>query len=233
MTETLVEIKNLSKKYGNGIVAIDDVSLTLPPGKIVGLLGPNGSGKTTLIKMLTGLLVPTAGEIHIHGHAPGPITKAAVSYLPEKSYLPEHMKVRDIIAYFGDFYADFSSSKAEAMLSALHISTDADLKTLSKGTREKVQLILVMSRGAKLFILDEPIAGVDPAARDVIIKTIIANFNEQQTILLSTHIITDIENVLDDVVFLKEGRVILHSTVEEIREDKGQSVDAYFREVYS
>ena len=230
---TLVEISNLTKKYHYGTIAVKDVSLKLEPGKIIGLLGPNGSGKTTLIKMLNGLLTPTAGAIYIDGNAPGELTKAVVSYLPEHTYLPENMKVKDIIEYFSDFYADFKPERAMEMLKSLNIQEDAYMKTLSKGTKEKVQLILVMSRNAKLYVLDEPIAGVDPAARDYIIRTIISNYDENATILLSTHIITDIENVLDEVIILEKGTALIHATVEEIREQKGKSVDAYFREVFA
>ncbi|MCL2719236.1 MAG: ABC transporter ATP-binding protein [Lachnospiraceae bacterium] len=233
MTKTLVEINNLTKKYPAGPIAVKDISLTLEPGKIIGLLGPNGSGKTTLIKMLNGLLKPSAGTILIDGNSPGEVTKGAVSYLPEFTYLPENMKVNEIIEYFADFYADFKTERALKMLESLQIEPNANMKTLSKGTKEKVQLILVMSRDAKLYILDEPIAGVDPAARDYIIKTILANYNENATILLSTHIITDIENILDEVILLEKGTVIIHTTVEEIREQKGKSVDTYFREVFA
>ncbi|MCL2052233.1 MAG: ABC transporter ATP-binding protein [Lachnospiraceae bacterium] len=232
-TVSLVRLKNLSKKYPAGPMAVNDVSLRLESGKIIGLLGPNGSGKTTLIKMLNGLLKPSSGTILIDGNRPGEVTKKIVSYLPEHTYLPENMKVKDVIEYFADFYADFKTERAYEMLSSLQIGQNSYLKTLSKGTKEKVQLILVMSRDAKLFILDEPIAGVDPAARDYIIKTILANYNENATILLSTHIITDIENILDEVVILENGKAIVHSTVEEIREQKGKSIDAYFREVFS
>ena len=233
MTNTLAEIKNLTKRYPGGVLAIDNINLTLSAGKIIGLLGPNGSGKTTLIKILNGLLQPNSGAVAICGYVPGPETKAVISYLPEKTYLPDNMKVEDILEYFADFYEDFKPGTARAMLKNLGIDPNASLKTLSKGTREKVQLILVMSRDAKLFILDEPIAGVDPAARDYIIKTIITNYNENATVLLSTHIITDIENVLDEVIFLRNGQIVLHTTVEDVREQKGKSVDAYFREVFA
>ncbi len=228
----LVELRNLTKKYKNGPVAVNNISLTLERGRIIGLLGPNGSGKTTLIKMLNGLLCPTEGTIAISGHAPGVESKSKVSYLPEKTYLPDSMKVGGVVDYFAKFYDDFRKERAYAMFQSLNIALSAPLKTLSKGTKEKVQLILVMSRDAELFILDEPIAGVDPAARDYIIKTIISNYNENATILLSTHIISDIENILDEVIFLRHGQVIIKSTVEDIRINKGKSVDAYFREVF-
>ena len=233
MPKPLVELTGLTKKYFTGPKAVNDVTLKLEPGKIIGLLGPNASGKTTLIKMLNGLLMPSAGTILIDGNPPGEATKGIVSYLPEQTYLPDTMNVKEVIEYFTDFYADFRPERATEMLKSLNIAEDAVLKRLSKGTKEKVQLILVMSRDAKLFILDEPIAGVDPAARDYIIKTIISNYNENATILLSTHIITDIENVLDEVIFLRNGKVALQATVEEIREQKGKSVDAYFREVFA
>lgn len=228
----LVELVNLTKKYKNGPVAVNNISLTMARGRIIGLLGPNGSGKTTMIKMLNGLLSPTDGAITINGHVPGVETKKKVSYLPEKTYLPDSMKVSGVVDYFAEFYEDFRKDRAYEMFQSLNIALNAPLKTLSKGTKEKVQLILVMSRDADLFILDEPIAGVDPAARDYIIKTIISNYNENATILLSTHIISDIENILDEVIFLRHGQVILQSTVEDIRINKGKSVDAYFREVF-
>ncbi len=229
----LVNVSNLTMVYDKRKTALNDLSLTIPRGKIVGLLGPNGSGKTTLIKILNGLLCPTSGTALINGSKPGPETKARVSYLPERTYLQTGMKVKELIAYFTDFYADFKPERAREMLTSLGINEDDRIKTLSKGTREKVQLILVMSRDADLFILDEPIAGVDPAARDYIIKTIITNYNENATVLLSTHLISDIENILDEVIFIKNGNLILQATVEEIREQKGKSVDAYFREVFA
>ncbi|MDR2888428.1 MAG: ABC transporter ATP-binding protein [Lachnospiraceae bacterium] len=229
----LVEIQNLTKKYADGPVAINNISLAIGRGRIIGLLGPNGSGKTTLIKMMNGLLNPTNGTIAINGAAPGVATKKRVSYLPDKTYLPTNLNVSQIIDYYADFYEDFKKERAYTMLQSLNISLDSRLKTLSKGTQEKVQLILVMSRDADLFILDEPIAGVDPAARDYILKTIITNYNENATILLSTHLITDIENILDEVIFLRHGQVLLTATVEDIRAKKGKSVDAYFREVFA
>ena len=228
----ILECRNLSKKYGNHFYALDDLSLSLDSGQIVGLLGPNGSGKTTLIKLINGLLNPSSGEVLIDGKAPGVDTKKIVSYLPERTYLDESMKVRDIIRFFADFYDNFITDRAYQMLSDLEISADARLRTLSKGTKEKVQLILVMSRDAKLYILDEPIGGVDPAARDYILHTILANYNEESTILLSTHLIHDIENILDRVVFLKEGRLAMNAPVDDIRMEQGRSVDTLFREVF-
>ena len=229
----LVEIHNLTKSYDKRKEALHDLTLTLPRGRIVGLLGPNGSGKTTLIKLLNGLLVPDGGEILIDGEKPGPSTKAKVSYLPERTYLKNGATIRELLSYFQDFYEDFRTDRAREMLAALRIEENARIRALSKGTREKVQRILVMSRDASLYILDEPIAGVDPAARDYILRTIITNYNENATVLISTHLITDIENILDEVVFMKEGRLLLQTSVEEIREEKGKSVDAYFREVFA
>lgn len=229
----LVEIHNLTKSYDKRKEALHDLTLTLPRGRIVGLLGPNGSGKTTLIKLLNGLLVPDGGEILIDGEKPGPSTKAKVSYLPERTYLKNGATIRELLSYFQDFYEDFRTDRAREMLAALRIEENARIRALSKGTREKVQLILVMSRDASLYILDEPIAGVDPAARDYILRTIITNYNENATVLISTHLITDIENILDEVIFMKEGRLLLQASVEEIREEKGKSVDAYFREVFA
>ncbi|HJH48743.1 ABC transporter ATP-binding protein [Merdimonas faecis] len=228
----ILECRNLSKKYGNHFFALNDLTLSLDSGQIVGLLGPNGSGKTTLIKLINGLLNPSSGEVLIDGKAPGVDTKKIVSYLPERTYLDESMKVRDIIRFFADFYDNFITDRAYQMLSDLEISADARLRTLSKGTKEKVQLILVMSRDAKLYILDEPIGGVDPAARDYILHTILANYNEESTILLSTHLIHDIENILDRVVFLKEGRLAMNAPVDDIRMEQGRSVDTLFREVF-
>lgn len=229
----LVEISGLTKVYEGRKLAVNNMNLSIPRGKIIGLLGPNGSGKTTLIKMMNGLLTPTAGTILINGHEIGIESKKKIAYLPEKTYLQNSMKVYELVDFFADFYEDFAKDRAYAMLQSLNIDSKAKLKTLSKGTKEKVQLILVMSRDADLFILDEPIAGVDPAARDYILKTIITNYNENATILLSTHLISDIENILDDVIFIRDGQVVLCSTVENIREEKGKSVDAFFREVFA
>ncbi|MBO5055617.1 MAG: ABC transporter ATP-binding protein [Lachnospiraceae bacterium] len=229
----LVEVRNLTKVYDKKKTALQNLNLTITRGKIIGLLGPNGSGKTTLIKILNGLLNPTEGEVLINGNKPGPASKAHVSYLPERTYFQNSMKVRELIEYFTDFYEDFRPERAREMLASLNINENDRIKTLSKGTREKVQLILVMSREADLYILDEPIAGVDPAARDYIIRTIITNYNENATVLLSTHLISDIENILDEVIFIKEGHLVLQSTVEDIRMIQGKSVDSYFREVFA
>ena len=229
----LVEFSIFTMVYYMNWTALDGLNLVIPRGKIVGLLGPNGSGKTTLIKILNGLLVPTGGQVLINGLAPGAQTKARISYLPERTYFQNSMRVKELLEYFADFYEDFRMERAREMLLSLHINENDRIKTLSKGTREKVQLILVMSRDADLYVLDEPIAGVDPAARDYIIKTIIKNYNEKATVLLSTHLISDIENILDEVIFIREGRLLLQTTVEEIREVKGKSVDSYFREVFA
>lgn len=231
MSECLLQCKGLSKFYG-GIRALDNVNLEIGKGKIVGLLGPNGSGKTTLMKVLNGLLIPASGEALIDGQKPGVYTKSIISYLPDKMYFAEWMKVSDLLDFFGDFYADFDRKKAEEMCGRLNISMKQKMKTLSKGTKEKVQLILVMSRSAKLYLLDEPIAGVDPAARDYILDTILTNYNEDGTVLISTHLITDIEKVLDEAVFICNGKIMRHDTVDDIREKTGLSVDELFRKEF-
>lgn len=227
----ILECKDLTKRYGSK-TALDQISFSLMPGKIIGLLGPNGSGKTTLIKLLNGLLVPTEGHIFIAGLTPGVETKKFVSYLPERTYLNSWMKVCDIIDYFQDFYEDFDKVRAYDMLKRLNINPSDRLRTMSKGTKEKVQLILVMSRRARLYCLDEPIAGVDPAARDYILSTIIQNYDENATIIISTHLISDVENILDDVVFIQNGHIRMVDSVENIRFNQGKSVDALFREVF-
>ena len=227
----ILECNGLTKAFGNK-KALSDINFTLERGQIVGLLGPNGSGKTTLIKLANDLLTPSAGEIRIAGVKPGVETKRIVSYLPEKTYLNDWMRVHQIIGLFSDFYKDFKPEKAYDMLKRLNINANDRLKTMSKGTKEKVQLILVMSREAELYLLDEPIGGVDPAARDYILETIINNYNEKATIVISTHLISDIEKVLDRVIFINEGKVVLTSSVDEIRDEKGKSVDALFREVF-
>lgn len=229
----LVEMKDLCKAYQKDYFAVNHVNLILPKGKIIGLLGPNGSGKTTLIKMLNGLLTPTQGTIEINGMPVGVETKAHVAYLPDRTYLAGGQKISEVLNFFQDFYKDFSREKALEMLQSLGIDENARMKTLSKGTREKVQLILVMSRQADLYVLDEPIAGVDPAARDYILRTIINNYNPEATVLISTHLISDIEQVLDEVIFMKYGQIALYTSVDHIREEKGKSVDAYFREVFA
>lgn len=228
---TLLKCENLTKKYGN-LVALDSINISLESGKIVGLLGPNGSGKTTLIKLINGLLTPTSGDIEVCGHKPGVESRKKVAYLPDNSYLNSWMTVEQIVNYFIDFYDDFRPDLAYEMFEKLDISPKKKLKTLSKGNKEKVCLILVMSRNAELYVLDEPIAGVDPAARDYVISTIINNYNPDATVLISTHLISDIEQVLDEVIFIQNGNITLQKTVDEIREENGKSVDELFREVF-
>lgn len=227
----LLRCEHLTKQFGK-TTALNGVNFTLDSGKIVGILGPNGSGKTTLIKIINGLLTPTSGEVYIEGEKPGPSTKAKVAYLPDNVYLNTWMTVEQIVAYFADFYADFSSERAFEMLNRLGISPKRRLKTLSKGNKEKVCLILVMSRQAKLYVLDEPIAGVDPAARDYVISTIINNYNPEATVLISTHLIADVEQVLDEVLFIRDGYLVMQKSVEDIRAEEGKSVDELFREVF-
>lgn len=228
---TILSTKNLTKSYGKK-TALSQINMEIPRGRIIGLLGPNGSGKSTFIKLAAGLLVPTDGEITIAGDAPGVNTKAKVSYLSERTYLNDWMRVSEIIAFFEDFYTDFNRIKAENMLKDLNINPDDRLKTMSKGTKEKVQLILVMSRQAQLYLLDEPIGGVDPAARDYILNTIITNYKEDASVIISTHLIADIEQILDEIIFINQGELVLSSSVDEIRETHNQSVDGLFREVF-
>ena len=227
----ILECQRLTKKYGS-FFALSELTLSLDRGQIAGLLGPNGSGKTTLIKLANGLLNPTDGHIMINGLAPGTESKKIVSYLPDRSFFSEHMKVKEIISYYTDFYDNFSTDRASKMLDTLEIDINSRFSALSKGTKEKVQLVLVMSRDADLYILDEPIGGVDPAARDYILQTILTNYNENATVLISTHLISDIENVLDRVIFLRNGQLALNETVDDIRLKYGKSVDALFREVF-
>ena len=231
MNEYILQCNELTKKFGSK-TALSKIDIKLKRGKITGLLGPNGSGKTTLIKLANGLLHPDGGEILIDGKTPGAESKAIVSYLPEKTYLNDYMTVKEIIQFFCDFYSDFDKSRALDMLARLGINENDKLKTMSKGTKEKVQLILVMSRRAQIYFLDEPIAGVDPAARDYILETIITNYDENAAIVISTHLIADVEKVLDEVIFLKYGEIAMHKSVDEIREDEGKSVDMLFREVF-
>ena len=225
------ECKSLCKRYGN-VQALDNVSFVVEPGRVVGLLGPNGSGKTTLIKLANGLLTPTGGELLINGQKPGKASRAQVSYLPDRPCLPEWMSAEKLLNMFADFYADFQRDKAQEMLEKLGIDPKQKIKQMSKGTREKVQLILVMSRKAELYLLDEPIGGVDPATRDYILETIIRNYNPSASVVISTHLIADVEQVLDDVIFINHGQIVLRSSVDDIREQQGKSVDAYFREVF-
>ena len=229
--KAILECQRLTKRYGN-FFALSDLSFTLERGQIIGLLGPNGSGKTTLIKLINGLLVPSDGQIAVNGCAPGVESKKIVSYLPDRDCLPSQIRVKDALTLYSDFYSDFSMERAAQMLDALEIDRHSRLSALSKGTKEKVQLILVMSRDAQLYVLDEPIGGVDPAARDYILRTILTNYSENATILISTHLISDIENVLDHVLFLKAGHLVLNEAVDEVRTKYGKSVDSLFREVF-
>lgn len=232
MSNNIVEISGMSKGYGISKTVFQDLNLNLESGKIIGLLGPNGSGKTTLIKTLAGLLKQDAGSVLIDGKQIGPETKAVVSYLPERTYFNEYLSVRSLVNMFKDFYADFDEERAYHMMELLSIDPNMMLKRLSKGNKEKVQLIMVMSRRAKLYLLDEPIAGVDPAARDYILQTILTNYDATSTIMISTHLIQDIENILDDVIFIKEGKIVCHQAADEMRQQKGQSIDEIFREVF-
>ncbi|WP_018366044.1 ABC transporter ATP-binding protein [Streptococcus didelphis] len=225
----LLQLHHVSKSYKRKTV-IDDLTLTIPSGKIIGLLGPNGSGKTTLIKLINGLLQPNKGDIVIDGFRPSIETKKIISYLPDTTYLRDEMKISDLVDYFSDFYPDFDKAKAHSLFRDLHLELNERLKNLSKGNKEKVQLILVMSRKAKLYILDEPIGGVDPAARDYILKTIINNYCEDSSVLISTHLISDIEPILDEVIFLKDGKVALTGNADDLRETYNQSIDSLFRE---
>ena len=231
MTEFVLECTGVSKKYGKKEV-LKNINLQLERGKIIGLLGPNGSGKTTLIKIINGLLTADEGDIKVSGEQIGIESKKIISYLPDRTYLADWMKVKDIVGMFDDFYKDFSREKAEDMLKRLDINEDDRLKTLSKGNKEKVQLILVMSRQAQLYLLDEPIGGVDPAARDYILNTIITNYNPDASVVISTHLISDVEKVLDEAIFINNGEIVLHESVDDIREKYSTSVDGYFREVF-
>ena len=229
--DTLLEARGLKKSYGN-VAALKGIDLRLMSGRIVGLLGPNGSGKTTLIKIACRLLQPTEGQILIDGEAPGPVSKSKIAYLPDKDFLPDWMKTRQLLQFYEDFYADFDRNRALEMLSSLEIPENMTLRKMSKGTKEKMQLILTMSRRARIYLLDEPIAGVDPAARDYILRTIISNYEENALVMISTHLIADVESVLDEAVFLKKGEIVLHKPTDQIREETGKSVDEYFREVF-
>lgn len=229
---TILETKDLSKRFGS-TAALDKVSISIESGKITGLLGPNGSGKTTLLKIVSGLLYPTGGSCLISGIAPCKKTKASVAFLPDRNCLPDWMNTAKLFDYFEDFYPDFNREKAERMAGELGIDPKHSLKHMSKGTREKLQLITVMSRSAKLYLLDEPLSGVDPATRDYILNTIITNYNPDAAVVISTHLIADIENILDDVIFINKGSIVLSSAVDRIREEHGKSVDEYFREVFA
>ncbi|WP_418566325.1 ABC transporter ATP-binding protein [Peptacetobacter sp.] len=231
MENTIIKLDNVVKRYSKK-EALKGINLEIPKGKIVGLLGPNGSGKSTMIKLLNGLLQPDEGTIEIAGMKPSIETKKIVSYLPERTYLSEWMKMKDLLKFFSDFYEDFDLEKAEEMIEALNINVDEKIKDMSKGTKEKVQLILVMSRNADVYILDEPIGGVDPAARSFIMRTILQNFSEESTLIIATHLISEIENICDEIIFLSYGEIKLQGNVDEIREEKGKSIDALFREEF-
>lgn len=228
----ILEFKNLSKAYVKGINVISNLNLEIPQGRIIGLLGPNGCGKSTMIKMIAGLLQPTSGEILVNSKAVGEETCADISYLPERTYFTASMKVKDIVDYFADFYKDFDKDRALKLLKDLNVDIEAKLKKLSKGTKEKVQLVLVMSRQAKLYLLDEPIAGVDPAARDLIFKLILDNYNKEATILISTHLIADAEGILDNFMFIKKGQIVKFGIVKTIKEETGKTLDEIFREEF-
>lgn len=227
----LLRCDGITKKYGP-LIALNNIDLSIEGGRIIGLLGPNGSGKTTLIKLINGLLTPTSGSLTVCGGAPGVETKKVVAYLPDSNYLNSWMTVGQLVDMFCDFYEDFRRDTAIEMLTRLGITTGVRLKTLSKGNKEKVSLILVMSRSAKLYVLDEPIAGVDQATRDYIISTIIGNYNPEASVIISTHLISDIEQVLDEVIFINNGNIVLHKSVDAIREESGKSADELFREVF-
>lgn len=229
--KNIVEIKNLTKKYSNKI-ALNNISLNIEEGKVVGILGPNGSGKTTLIKILTGLLRQTSGEVLIDGHKIGVHTKRVVSYLPDRNFLYKWMKIKDALDFFKDFYSDFDEAKFEELLEFMKLDKNMKIDTLSKGMHEKLNLSLVLSRNAKLYVLDEPIAGVDPVARDQILNAIINNYNEKSSMIITTHLVRDMENILDEVVFLKEGNVILQGSAEDLREERGKQIDDIYKEIF-
>lgn len=227
----IFECRALEKRYG-AAMALDHIDLALEPGRIVGLLGPNGSGKSTLVKLAMGLLQPTSGEVLIGGQAPSPQTNAVVSYLPDRITLSPWMKTRQLLDFYGDFFADFDRAAAERMLSQLGLDLNQSVRQMSKGMKEKVQLVLTMSRRAKLYLLDEPIAGVDPVAREYILNTIVSNYNPEASVIISTHLIADVEKVLDSFVFIRDGRIIMERDVASAKEEYGKSVDEIFREVY-
>ncbi len=229
----ILECKDLTKAYKKNFPVLYNFNINIPAGKIIGLLGPNGCGKSTLMKLISGLLQADGGEITVAGNPVGEKSKALISYLPERTYFNSNMRVEELVEYFEDFYEDFDTARAYKLLADLAIEPKANLKSLSKGTKEKVQLILVMSRNAKLYLLDEPIAGVDPAAREYILSTIVSNYNPEATIVITTHLITDVEQVLDDFVFLGYGGRILRSgNAEEARNESGKSLDELFKEVF-
>ena len=231
MNEVIMKCSGLWKNYGN-LSALRNINCEIKTGRIYGLLGPNGSGKTTLIKIANGLLTPSAGHLYINGGDVGVASKKVVSYLPDCVALPEWMKVEELIKFYDDFYEDFNKDKANDMLKSLNLNGEQRFKTLSKGNKEKVQLILVMSREAKLYLLDEPMGGVDPATRDYILNTIITNYSQDSAVVISTHLISDVENILDEVIFIRGGEIVLEDTADNIRSQNGKSIDALFREVF-
>ena len=228
----ILELEHVTKKYGS-VTALDDVSLRLESGRIVGLLGPNGSGKTTLIRLAMGMRKLTSGEIYVSGGKPGRESRAVTSYLADHSTLPDWMKVREAIGLYGDMFSDFDRKRAESMAADLNINMNDRISSLSKGMKDKLYLILAMCRRAELYLLDEPIAGVDPAARDYILKTILSNYEKDALVVISTHLIADVESILDEVIFLKNGKVLFHENADKVRSETGMSIDAYFREVYA
>ena len=228
----LVEISGVKKGYGISKTVFENLNLALPEGKIIGLLGPNGSGKTTLIKMLVGLLQPEKGSIRICGHEVGPESKAVVSYLPERTYLSGWMNVVQLLDFFCDFYPDFDRNAAEHMLTALEISPKLRIRQMSKGTREKVQLIMVMSRAAQLYLLDEPLNGIDLLARDEVVNTILTNMSDNASVVISSHLVEELERIIDKAIFMKDGQIVLMGDVEEIRQERGESVTDLYRQIY-
>lgn len=231
MMQAIYQAKGLTKRYGRK-TALDNLSFEVLPGRLVGLLGPNGSGKTTLLKLSAGLLRPSAGQVFIGGYEPGVATKTITSYLPDRMALPVEMRVDDVVNLFTDFYADFDMVKASRMLADLKLDPRQRIGTMSKGTQEKMELCLTMSRAAKLYLLDEPLGGVDPAAREYILNTILRNYNEDAVVIISTHLVEDVERMLDEVLILKEGQLLTHRAVDELREESGMSLDQYFRTVF-
>ena len=227
----LVKFVNVNKQHGNKKI-LKDINLTIPKGKIIGLLGKNGTGKSTLIKLINDLLTPTSGEVLVNGKPVGVESKKIISFLPERTYLDKSMTVEQVITYFEDFYKDFSSKKAKELLKDLDLDVTQKLSKMSKGMQEKVQLVLVMSRKADLYILDEPLGGVDPATRDYILDTILNNFNEDATVIISTHLIADIERILDEVIFIDKGKIILQSDADELRKKEKESIDEIFRRMF-
>ncbi len=227
----VLECKHLQKNY-KSVRALDDFNISLPSGRIIGLLGPNGSGKTTLIKLIAGLLTPTEGEVTVCGKPIGPETKALVSYLPDRVYFDPNQKISELLDFFQDLYEDFDMERALRMLERMSITPSIRFKNLSKGGREKVQLTLVMSRRARLYLLDEPIAGVDPVARDFILQTIITNYDPTATVLISTHLISDVEQILDEYIFIHQGKLLRYGSADQVRDESGRSLDEEFREVF-